>query len=349
MRCFIFLFTITIFLTSCQKEAAEQVSDSYILEAPVGFPPITIPEDNPMTKTGVELGRMLFYDPILSLDSSISCGTCHNPNKSFSSPLRFNLGVFDSIGRTNAIALVNVAYNPIFLWDGRDTTLEVQALGTIKDPIEMHETFSNVVNKLKNSTKYRQLFERAFNTTDFNELHIAKAIAQFERTILSSDSKIDRLEVFKNNQSSAFENESQFSGYQIFFSERGDCFHCHGNILGTDFLFHNNGLDATIDGTGLGRISKNSEDDGKFKTPTLRNVEFTAPYMHDGRFQTLKQVIDFYSEGLENSRTIDPLMKNVAKGGLQLTEQEKNDLLVFVLMFSDSSFNNNPALTNPFN
>jgi cytochrome c peroxidase len=172
---------------------------------------------------------------------------------------------------------------------------------------------------------------------------VVKAIAQFERTIISSNSKWDK---YLRGEVSLSQTEAK--GFEIFFTEKGDCFHCHTTILFTDNLFHNNGLDSIFNDEGLSNITNNPNDQGKFKTPTLRNIEFTAPYMHDGRFTTLEEVIDFYSEGIVWSSTIDPLMKKVSQGGVHLNEEEKNNLIAFVKTLTDTTFVNNSDYSNPF-
>ena len=172
---------------------------------------------------------------------------------------------------------------------------------------------------------------------------VAKAIAQFERTFISSESDWD-----KYLRGEYMLSQSEAKGFEVFFTEKGDCFHCHGTILFTDNLFHNNGLDSVLTNLGLGAITGNSNDNGKFKSPTLRNIEFTAPYMHDGRFNTLEEVIDFYSENVMFSPTVDPLMKKVNQGGLHLTTSEKIDLIAFLKTLSDNDFINNPDYSSPF-
>ena len=197
----------------------------------------------------------------------------------------------------------------------------------------MNETWINVENKLNANTEYKQLFKNAFNIDYIDSIHVVMAIAQFERSLISSNSKFDRF--YRGEETLS---PSELNGYAIFNSEKGDCFHCHGTQLFMDNLFHNNGLDPEPF-TDLGRsaVTGNSSDDGKFKTPTLRNIEVSAPYMHDGRFFTLEQVIDHYDMGGHYSSTIDPNMKKVGIG-LQLTNQEKADLVAFLKTLTDSNF-----------
>ncbi len=311
------------------------------------LPPL-IPLENPTTIEGVQLGRKLFYDPILSGDNSQSCASCHNQSNAFTDPNQFSSGIDGILGSRNAMPIFNVAWNydENFFWDGRASSVENQAFSPVTNPIEMHETWPNAVDKIQNHNEYPGLFYQAFGTEIIDSILVTKAIAQFERTLISSNSKFDK---FLNNEISL--SPSEISGFNIFMDENGgDCFHCHGdptNPLWTDNLFHNNGLDAAFIDEGLGAISGNPNDIGKFKTPSLRNLIFTAPYMHDGRFSTLDEVIMHYSTGLVFSSTIDPLMKNISQGGAQLNPQEIIDLKSFLLTLTDSSFISNPNFSQP--
>ena len=201
----------------------------------------------------------------------------------------------------------------------------------------MHDTWVNVENKLNSDSTYLNMFKNAFNIDYIDSNHVVKAIAQFERTLISVNSKYDKW-IRQEIQLSP----SELNGYVIFNSEKGDCFHCHGTEMFMDNLFHNNGLDSdNFTDLGLFNITDNPMDIAKFKTPTLRNVEFTAPYMHDGRFSTLEEVIEHYNSGGNYSATVDPLMKKIGVG-LQLTNSEKQDLLNFLKALSDYDYLNNP-------
>ncbi len=215
----------------------------------------------------------------------------------------------------------------------------------MEDPIEMHNTWSNAVSRLARHSDYPQLFYEAFEACDITSDLVVKAIAQFERTLISGNSKFDQVTI---GGMDVFFTDEELNGFDIFNTERGDCFHCHGGALFTDNEFHNNGLDSVAQDRGLEEATSSPFDRGKFKAPTLRNIELTAPYMHDGRFETLEEVIDFYSEGLHFSEQLDPLMKNVGQGGLQLTEQEKSDLIAFLKTLTDREFIENDAFSDPF-
>jgi cytochrome c peroxidase len=298
-----------------------------------------IPADNPLTAEGVALGKKLFFDPILSGDNTLACAGCHSQEFSFDDTNRFSIGIDNIAGTRNAMPIINHAwnYNDKFFWDGRANGLEEQALEPVTNPIEMHESWPNAMAKLQAANDYPQLFKDAFGTMDIDSILVAKAIAQYERTLISGNAKFDR---FLQNIEPL--TTSELNGFNIFMDEaKGDCFHCHGeptNPLWTDNQFHNNGLDATFIDNGLGDVTSNPSDNGKFKSPTLRNLIYTAPYMHDGRFNTLEEVINHYSNGLRNSPTIDPLMKQVANGGINLTPQEKADLKAFLLTLTDTDF-----------
>ncbi len=318
-------------------------TDTLTLMIYEAFPPMPIPADNPLTKSGVDLGRLLFYDPILSGDSTQACGSCHTQAFAFSDNGRqFSEGIRGEMGTRNAPAIINAAWTPTMFWDGREPSLEHQALGPVPNPIEMDEEWEDAVAKLQAHPEYPDLFETAFGTREITSDLVVKAIAQFERTLVSQDAKLDKV-----NRHEAEWSDAEARGFLLFFTEKGDCFHCHGNVLATTNDFRNNGLDATFENDrGLGEITGDPLDDGKFKTPTLRNIEFTAPYMHDGRFETLEEVLEHYNSGGVWSKTVDPLIR--IDDGLGLTEDEMQDIIVFLKALSDSTFLNNPAYANPF-
>ncbi|HBL79043.1 cytochrome-c peroxidase [Aequorivita vladivostokensis] len=312
------------------------------------LPPPNIPADNPQTVEGVALGRKLFFDPILSGDGTQACASCHQPSNSFSDTNRFSVGIDGLEGTRNSMPIYNMAWSTTdkFFWDGRANSIEEQALGPVENPVEMHNTWENAVASLQSHAAYPEMFNKAFGTSNITKELTAKAIAQFERTLISANSPFDKYLLGEGSLT-----PQELNGFQIFMDEsRGDCFHCHGNDnspLWTDNAFHNNGLDAIITDKGLGEVTGDPNHDGLFKSPSLRNLAFTAPYMHDGRFATLDEVINHYSEGLVYSRTIDPLMKAVSRGGVHLTESDKADLKAFLLSLSDSSFINNPDFQDP--
>ncbi len=331
----------------------------YNLNIPSHFPQMQIPSDNPMTKEGVELGRKLFYETRLSRDNSISCASCHLPQNGFSDPNKFSVGVDGAIGRRQSMALANLGWNQFFFWDGRAQTLEEQIFEPIRDPVEMDLNWIEAVNRLKQDVEYRNMFYRAFAKEDFDSTHVSKAIAQFLRTMISGRSKYDVMYKFRSglpltsSEQEMIQNQEitqqEWNGMDLFFSlTGGDCLHCHDGALMHVNLFSNNGLDATFeDDLGRYEVTGNLSDKGKFKAPSLRNIELTAPYMQDGRFQTLEEVVAHYSFGVVESPTIDPMMEFAHQGGVQLDPEEQASLVAFLKTLTDWEFINNPKFQDP--
>ena len=342
-----YFFSFLLLMNCSSKEEEIYTPVPHNLEIPSLFAdkliaPV-IPTNNPLTEEGVALGKKLFFDKILSGNGTQSCATCHNPRSAFSDKEQFSKGIDDKLGTRNSMPLFNLAWNfdERFTWDGKEFSLEKQALEPVTNPLEMHSKWTNVEEKLQNHAEYPTLFKQAYGTSTIDSTLITKAIAQFERTLISGNSKFDKFLSGEVNLTLEEQN-----GFDIFMDEaKGDCFHCHGsnnNPLWTDNKFHNNGLDSNFSDLGLGAITGDPADNGKFKTPSLRNLAFTAPYMHDGRFATLEEVINHYSDGLQPSSTIDPLMKKVNQGGVGLSAKDKADLKAFLLSLSDFDFINNP-------
>ena len=344
----LFLLSVSALLILCKKKEEIRFTYSptpYNLEIPSNFPPLEISKDNPITEEGVLLGRHLFWDTRLSGDNSISCANCHTPQNAFSDNNQYSIGINGDIGTRNSMVLQNLAWANDFFWDGRVLTLEEQILIPIMDSTEMDETWSNVMKKLKYDSKYNKMFYEAFGVKNPDSTHAAKAIAQFLLTMISSNSKYDKVlrneTVFTPEENAGFASFNSFTG--------GDCFHCHGGIMGTDFSYKNNGLDEFPIDSARGNVTGDFTDNFKFKVPSIRNIEYSAPYMHDGRFNSLDQVINFYSIGVHpNSPNIDPLMEFSSQGGVQLDPQERQELKAFLLTLSDPDFINNPKFSNPF-
>ena len=303
-----------------------------------------IPEDNPMTVEGIFLGRKLFYDTRLSDDSTKSCASCHLQSAGFTDPEQFSEGITGERGTRNAMQIINAGWFTSFFWDGRAATLEDQALGPVINPVELNTTWPRVEEKISNDRLYSILFKMAFGSSDVDSMKIVKAISQFERTLLSFNSRYDD---FFYGDFSGF-TESETNGFDIYFSETGDCIHCHSGPNLTDNEFRNNGLDSELTDLGLADVTGLSTDEGKFKVPTLRNIEITAPYMHDGRFATLEEVIEHYNSGVHaDSPNLDPEMHNASEG-LNLTDEQKTDLINFLKTFSEPDFLTNVNYSNPF-
>jgi len=318
------------------------------------FPPLISPSDNPLTEDGIQLGRHLFYDPILSADSTMSCASCHNLELAFTDGLDFSVGIDGLMTPRSSMSLLNIGYNYRGLfWDGRVSTLEEQALLPIEDEIELHHTWTEVVADLQEHPEYPAMFRKAFGIDHSGEITqelAAKAIAQFERIIISGgNSKYNKV-IFDNTQ--AF-TEQESHGFDLFI-DAGDgdavdaeCSHCHhgGLFMGDDFA--NNGLDSTADYTNLldqgrGGVTGFVVDMGKFKAPTLRNIAMTGPYMHDGRFATLDEVIDHYNSGGTPSPNKD---QNIRPLGL--SEYDKESLRVFLETLTDTTYKYPNLVSNP--
>lgn len=340
---------VLIFLSSCRKDQTlprpTYSPTPYNLNLPSNFPEMVIPSDNPLTEEGVNLGRHLFWDTRLSGDNSMACASCHLPSAAFSDPAALSTGIDGSVGRRNSMVLQNLGWADNYFWDGRAVTLEEQVLIPVEDPIEMHEKWSNFMGEIRDDEYYETLFFEAFGVVGYDSTHAAKAMAQFLRTMISANSQYDKVlrgeAIFTPTQQAGFDSFNALSG--------GDCFHCHGGILTTDHSFKNNGLDAFPLDSGRGEVTGIAADNFTFKVPTLRNIEFSGPYMHDGRFATLDEVITHYSTGVQHSSpNISPLMEFSAQGGVQLDPQEREELKAFLLMFSDTEFINNPKFRNPW-
>ena len=356
MKFLLVSFLAIVVILSCNQDQVEFAPTPYTLAIPSHFPDMIIPEDNPMTVEGVELGRKLFYETKLSGDNTMACASCHAPSSAFSDPNQYSEGIDGIVGTRNSMALINLGWDDSFFWDGRAITLEEQILMPVEDPIEMHDTWAGVVSELNASTNYKNMFFKAFGTPGIDSTRAAKAIAQFLRTMISGSSKYDVMYKFENGLPLSASEQGIYSsisleawaGYDLFKSLNGaDCFHCHNGPLMQVKKFSNNGLDATFTDLGRGGITGNPNDNGKFKVPTLRNIAYSAPYMHDGRFATLDEVINHYSSGVSTSPTIDPLIEYASQGGVQLDAFEKDLLKQFLLTLSDESFINNPDFQEP--
>jgi cytochrome c peroxidase len=275
------------------------------------------------------LGKVLFYDPILSLDSSTSCSSCHSPYNAFShTDHSLSHGIDNKIGFRNAPTLVNLAYQPIFMWDGAINHLDMQSLAPITNPDEMNESIEHVVSKLNHQSFYRLLFKNAFNDSLITGAKTLKAIAAFMASIESKSSKYDLV----MNGNDVFTDQEK-NGFTLFSKH---CSSCHTPPLFTNYSFQNNGLlpNSALNDGGRIRQTKNTNDSLKFKVPTLRNIEFTFPYMHDGRFKTLTEVLNFYI----GSSHKNPMMANELKSVSNLSSYEKVDLIAFLLTLSDRRF-----------
>lgn len=341
-----------------------RVGTPYMLHTPANFPPMPVPLDNPLTVEGVRLGRYLFYDRRLSGNNHQSCATCHSHSTSFTDGVSTSTGIDGINGTRNAMPLVNLAWQHFFFWDGRSRTLEQQVLEPVRNPVEMHDTWPHVMAKLQEDPAYPPLFEAAFGTPGVDSLLVAKAIAQFLRTLVSGNSPYDR---WKRGEGTL--SDDALAGYVLFTTEAGpvgqvftlagtnatvigqggaDCFHCHTEGLFTDGGFHNNALDAVPADSGRALVTHDPRDVGRFKVPTLRNIGLTHPYMHDGRFFSLDQVLEHYNSGGVASATVDPHMKFTDPGTtMGLDQQMRMRLRAFLDALVDYDFINDPAIRDP--
>ncbi len=337
------LSCVTLVLASCQPSPNTDINMPQVpqdpLVVPAGFPKPPVPANNPVTPVKVALGRSLFYATQLSRDGQHSCASCHQLSASFSDfGNAVSKGVFNETGTRNAPALMNVAYDTNFFWDGRATTLEAQASKPILNPVELGSDSNTVIANLSNSAYYRELFADAFGDQTITMPRIAQALATFERTLISGSSAYDQ---FKLGDSSALSPAAQ-RGLQLFTSKNVNCVACHSGINFTDNAYHSTGLDFQYEDEGREDVTGSPNDNGKFRTPSLRNIALTSPYMHDGRFTTLQQVLDHYNEGGKHNSTQDTLIH-----ALQLTQPQMDDLIAFLQSLTDRSFVTRQDFTDP--
>jgi len=313
------------------------------------FPQVKLPADNPLTAEGVALGRRLFHDTRLSINGTQSCASCHDQSLAFADPRRVSIGAEGHVGTRNAMPLFNLAWHTAFFWDGRAPTLRQQVLMPVEDAHEMNEKPQRVCEKLQADAACAAAFAQAFGSPGITPERLALALEQFLLTLISQNSRYDRAA-----RKMADLTEGEKRGLQLFVTEfdparglRGaDCFHCHGGTLFASQPFGNNGLPpAGDDDPGQMGVTQNPADRGKFKVPSLRNIALTAPYMHDGRFATLEEVVEHYSTGVHRSPALDPNLAKHPEGGLNLTAQEKADLVAFLKTLTDEVFVGRPKAT----
>ena len=315
---------------ACSKEKNEvgPVAKE-VLTIPEGFPEMTFPEDNKFTPARWELGKKLFYDPILSVDGKVSCASCHKADLAFADDKAFSPGVEGRPGVRNAPSLANVGYHPYYLREGSVPILEMQVLVPIQEENEFAHDILHIVDSLKNDQIYIKMSMEAYDREP-DPFVITRALATFERTLISGDSRFDQY-YYQGDKSMLTKEESR--GKKLFFSDRTNCSGCHGGFNFTDYSFKNNGLEAVYDDIGRMRFTGAPEDESLFKVPSLRNVELTSPYMHNGKFATLMEVVEHYNLGGKQHPNKSQLLKP-----LELTSQEKNDLVAFLKSLTDYNF-----------
>jgi cytochrome c peroxidase len=289
---------------------------------PLGLKERATPKDNPLTAERVQLGRKLFFDPILSSDNTVACASCHDPAHGFAGPEAKPRGIHGQHTPRKAPTLFNRAYGTAFFWDGREATLEAQALRPIEDAAEMGSKLADVVKRLQSNKEYKDRFEAAY-PDGVTETNLARALAGFERILLRGDSPVDR---FRVNGEHAALTPAERQGLWLYES-KARCWRCHSGPNFTDERFHNTGVGWGKDGADLGRfaVTKRDEDRGKFKTPTLRGVSLTAPYMHDSSLATLEEVVEFYNRGGGANKNLDAVL-----GPLELSKEEMSALVAFL-------------------
>lgn len=329
----IVIFALAVLLLSfVESEIVELSYPSY-------FPEVVYPlEENPLTKEKIELGRALFYDPILSADNSVSCASCHSPYNAFAhTDHELSHGIHDSIGTRNAPALFNLAWSQSFMWDGAIHHLDMQALAPIESPSELGSSLDSVLTRLNSSSLYKDLSMQAYGDSTLTTPKFLKAMSQFQLTLISDNSKYDQVQ-----QGQAVFSEMEEKGLELF---KNNCVSCHTEPLFTSGAFANNGLavDTTLHDQGRKTASTLDEDLYKFKIPSLRNLEYTKPYMHDGRFETLSEVLDHYTQGIHDSPTLDDKLKE----SITLSSAERVELTAFLLTLSDRKFVFNPKHQYP--
>ncbi len=332
-----FLVAILVTLSCTQDDVEPTHFSPQLMEVPNGFDEIEFPNDNAFSKSRWELGKRLFYDPMLSLDSTVSCASCHNSEFAFSDDVPFSIGVKNRIGTRNAPTLANVAYHPYFTREGGVPTLEMQIL----IPIQEHDEFDfNIVllaERLKADSSYVQMSIDAYGR-ELDAFVITRSLACFERSLLSGYSRYDHYENYGDIDALT---QNEINGMELFFSDKTNCSQCHGGFNFTNYAFENNGLYHQYEDPGRFRFTGNMEDLAKFKIPSLRNINLTAPYMHDGSIQSLAEVINHYNSGGKNHPNKSALIHP-----LNLTDNEKAELLAFLQSLTDETFVNNPIFKN---
>lgn len=300
---------------------------------PEGFPNPVYDLSTNFSQAKFELGKKLFFDPILSEDMTVSCSSCHLPSAAFSDPGNaFSIGINNTIGRRNSPALINLAWQTSFMWDGGVNHIEIQPLAPLTNPDEMGWDLAPIMANLNQNPQYKILFEEAFDTDSISAAYMFKALAHYMSCLISSNSKYDQYSRGEINFTS-----SELNGLNLF---QQNCASCHSAPLFTDFSYRNNGIGWDPGSPDIGRfiITQVNSDSLKFKVPTLRNIEVTFPYMHDGRINTLEEVVDHYASGNFHSDA-DPLISSISLSGTQ-----KTDLVNFLKTLTDQDFLVNPKL-----
>ncbi len=328
-----------ILLAACSKKTSDvppATTEAWV--RPAHFPePVYQFGDNVYSKAGFELGRKLFFDPMLSRDGTISCASCHRQKDAFADGgAAFSIGIDGGVSKRNSPVVFNMAWNKSFMWDGGVNHIEVMPLAPLTNPAEMGESLANIVRKLNNHPEYPTLFNNVFNRDTVDDQQLFWALAQYMSGLVSANARYDQ---YVNGTASLTTGEQE--GLVLF---RQHCASCHSEPLFTDSSFQNNGIDKVFADSGRYRITRNDEDMGKFKVPTLRNAALSGPYMHDGRFKTLDQVLAHYAEGVQHSATLSSLLQKDGQPGLGLSSSEQQKIISFLHTLTDEEFIRNSYL-----
>lgn len=328
------LFVVLLFLVSCSEEVYDAIPDNpeLVFIIPEGFPAVNPAAlRNKPTKYGVELGEKLFFDPRLSRDNSIACATCHIQTAAFADHELKAVGIEGKVGLRNVPPIQNMLFMRYYNWDGSKLQLKNQVIVPLITPEEMHSSILEVIGKIKDDPAYRTLFKRVFGDEQMTDERIYKSIAQYEYSLISANSKYDKVK----RKEALFSKEEQF-GYEVF---QTNCISCHSGELFTDQSFRNIGfpVNPNRDEAGRARVTGDLKDYMSFRVPSLRNIEFTAPYGSFGQFQTLQEVLDYMDHGVLASANLDPIFKE-NENRLPLTEIEKEGLIAFMQTLSDYTF-----------
>lgn len=328
---------IIILNASCEKDVTP-IFEEIQFTIPEHFPePIYNFTNNPVTRDGFELGRKLFYDTRLSLDNSVSCASCHHPQLAFSDAGKaLSQGVGQAFGDRNSPSLANLAWYPAFMWDGGVNHIEISSFAAITHPAELNIDFAVLLERLRSIPSYQLMFEKAFGSPGIDDQRFFYAMTQFIGLLISSESKYDRV-----MQGKAQFEPKESLGKTLFDQH---CATCHSGVLQTDFSYRNNGLNTEFSDEGRKLITNNPDDLGKFRVPSLRNVALTFPYMHDGRFTSLDDVLNHYTSGIQQSITLDPILHTP----IVLDSNEREALIAFLHTLSDINFTQNQKFKNPF-
>ncbi|MBS1596550.1 MAG: c-type cytochrome [Bacteroidetes bacterium] len=330
------LLSLSLLAPACKKN---DTSGAVKFVAPASFPtPVYNLSANPLTQSGFVLGRKLFYDNRLSRDSTISCGSCHQQFASFVHAGHIvSHGIDNKLGHRNTPALVNLAWSYDFFWDGGVHDMDLVPPNPIKNPVEMDAQLPVVLDRLRNDSKYPGMFKDAFGTDEITTTRFLQALSQFMYTLVSANSKYDK---YVRGETTLAAEEQQ--GLHLF---QQKCATCHTTDLFTDRKFHNNGIQPTITDSGRYNVTLDPADIGKFKTPTLRNIEKTGPYMHTGGLRSLQAVLDYYGSSVNASATLDTVLTRDGRTGIALSEDEKTQIIAFLKTLTDEDFMKDPRFS----